>query len=75
MLDLCRKNDGLVTDESTTNVENCLLEEVELSSPEFDAISILCYELVNDGNVGNRGNKTLVSTVKLYFLNLSKNGI
>lgn len=75
MLDLCRKNDGLVTDESTTNAENCLLEEVELSSPEFDSINILCYELVNDSNVGNDRNKTLASTVKLYFLNLSKNGI
>ena len=75
MLDLCHKNDGLVTDESTTNAVNCLLEEVELSSPEFDSINILCYELVNDSNVGNDRNKTLASTVKLYFLNLSKNGI
>ena len=48
MLGLCHKNDGFVTDESTMNAEDCLIEEVELSSPEFDVIDVLCYELVND---------------------------
>ena len=41
MLDLCHKNDGFVTEESTSNAEDCLIEKVELSSPEFDAINVL----------------------------------